>query len=63
MTPSVSQRVGWSAEHRFYLSMALALLATVVVGSSRRFFLRPWFPGHPSPPETIFYFHGAVFAS
>ncbi len=63
MAASLSSRVRWSGERRFYTGMALALLATVVVGFSRSFFLRPWFPDHASPPETIFYFHGAVFAS
>ena len=43
--------------------MALARLATVVAAFSRSLFLRPLFPDHPSPSETIFYFHGAVLAS
>jgi hypothetical protein len=43
--------------------MALAILATVLVGFARSFFLRPLFPGWPAPPETIFYVHGAVFAA
>lgn len=63
MTAAVARRVRWPGERRFYIFMALALLATVVAGFSRSFFLRPWFPGHPSPPESIFYFHGAVFAA
>lgn len=63
MTATVSQRARWSGEHRFYTGMALALLATVVVGFSRSFFLRPLFPDHPSPPEDVFYVHGAIFAS
>lgn len=50
-----------SAERHFYTGMALAILATVIVGFSRSFFLRPLFPEWPSPPETIFYIHGAVF--
>ncbi|CAM3209941.1 hypothetical protein [Rhodothermus bifroesti] len=52
-----------SAEHRFFTGMALAILATVIVGFTPSFFLRPLFPGWPSPPETIFYVHGAVFTA
>ena len=52
-----------SAERRFFTGMALAILATVVVGFSRSFFLRPLFPDWPSPSETIFYVHGAVFTA
>src|SRR3989475_13136382 len=52
-----------SAERRFFTGMALAILATVIVGFSRSFFLRPLFPGLPSPSEMIFYVHGAVFAA
>ena len=49
------------AERRFFTGMALAILATVFVGFSRSFFLRPLFPELPSPSETIFYVHGVVF--
>src|SRR4029453_11255523 len=52
-----------SAERRFFTGMALAILATVIVGFSRSFFLRPLFPDWPSPSETIFYVHGAVFVA
>ena len=52
-----------SAERRFFTGMALAILATVIVGFSRSFFLRPLFPEWPSPSETIFYVHGAVFTA
>ena len=52
-----------SAERRFFTGMALAILATVVVGFSRSFFLRPLFPDWPSPPEMIFYVHGAMFTA
>ena len=54
---------GASAERRFFTGMALAILATVIVGFSRSFFLRPLFPGWPSPSETIFYVHGVVFTA
>jgi hypothetical protein len=43
--------------------MALAILATVVIGFSRSFFLRPLFPEWHSPSEAIFYVHGAVFTA
>lgn len=52
-----------SAEHRFFTGIALVILATVIVGFSRSFFLRPLFPDWPSPSETIFYVHGAVFTA
>jgi hypothetical protein len=52
-----------SAERRFFTGMALAILATVIVGFSRSFFLRPLFPDWPSAPETIFYVHGVVFTA
>ena len=52
-----------SAERRFFTGMALAILATVIVGFSRSFFLRPLFPELPSPAEMIFYVHGVVFTA
>lgn len=51
------------AERRFFTGMALVMLATVVVGFSRTFFLRPLFPEWPAPPETIFYVHGVMFTA
>lgn len=48
------------SERRFFTGMALAILATIFVGFSRSFFLRPLFPDWPAPAETIFYVHGAV---
>ena len=53
----------FAPEHRFFLAMALALLATVLAGFSRSFFLRPLFPTWPSPTENIFYVHGALFTA
>lgn len=52
-----------SGERLFYSGMAFAMLVTVFAGFSRSFFLRPWFPGHPSPPEAVFYWHGALFTA
>jgi uncharacterized membrane protein YozB (DUF420 family) len=50
------------SERRFYTGMAIAFLATVLIGFSRSFFLAPLFPDHPAPTERIFYLHGAVFS-
>ena len=61
-TPMVSPGRA-SAERRFFTGIALAILATVIVGFSRSFFLRPLFPEWPSPSETIFYVHGVVFTA
>lgn len=63
MTTSMMPPDGALAEHRFFTGMALAILATVIVGFSRSFFLRPLFPEWPSPSETIFYVHGVVFTA
>jgi len=50
-----------SAERRFYLTMILAMIATVVLGFARSIFLRPLFPDFPTPPEPFFYIHGALY--
>ena len=52
-----------AAERRFYTDMAIAILAVVFVGFARSFFLRPWFPDHPAPPERFFTVHGLAFAA
>jgi len=51
------------AERHFFTGITLAMMATVIVGFSRSFFLRPLFPEWPSPSETIFYVHGVVFTA
>jgi hypothetical protein len=56
-------RARWSGENRLYTGMMLAILVTVLVGFARSFFLRPLFPAWPSPPEGIFYVHGAFFTA
>jgi hypothetical protein len=63
MATQIVGRVRWSSERRFYSGMALAMFAVVYLGFARSFFLRPLFPGLPTPTEPIFYVHGAVFAS
>ena len=59
-------RLRWPAERLFYLGLAAAITAAVVLGFSRTFFLRAWFPewarAHGAP-ETIFYVHGVGFAA
>jgi uncharacterized membrane protein YozB (DUF420 family) len=58
--------VRWSAERRFYLGFSLAMLAAVLLGFSRTFFLRSWFPDWTDAhgaPEPFFYFHGVVFSA
>ena len=56
----------WTGERRFYFLFVLAVLASVLLGFSRTFFLRSWFPEWANvhaAPEPFFYFHGAVFTS
>jgi uncharacterized membrane protein YozB (DUF420 family) len=48
-------------ERRFYSGMAIAILLSTLLGFSRSFFLKPFFPAHPAPSESIFYVHGVVF--
>jgi len=52
-----------AAARRFYVGIALAMLATVLVGFARSFFLRPLFPKWHSPSEAIFYVHGTAFTA
>lgn len=63
MTPSIITRDRALAERRFFTGMAFAILTTVVIGFSRSFFLRPFFPEWPSPSENIFYVHGVLFSA
>ena len=63
MATSIALRPGVPAERRFYTGMAIAILAAVLVGFARSFFLRPLFPGYPSPSEPIFYVHGSLFVA
>ena len=57
----------WPSERRFYFGMTVALAAAVLLGYSRSFFLRHWFPqwaGAHAPQEPYFYyFHGMLFAA
>lgn len=68
MTAAIARRprIRWSAERRFYVGLAAAIAAAVLLGFARTFFLRPWFPewarAHGAP-EPFFYVHGVVFAA
>ena len=58
------QRVFW--ERRFYIGMALLVLASVFLGFSRTYFLKPWFPEAQqfAPPESFFFYvHGVSFTA
>ncbi len=61
MTMTMTAGRAGSAERRFYLTMIAAMLACVLLGFARSFFLRPLFPGFAAPPETFFYVHGVLF--
>jgi hypothetical protein len=61
---AAARPVRWSSERGFYVGFAAAITAAVVLGFSRTFFLRPWFPDWArahGAPETFFYIHGVVF--
>ncbi len=54
-----------ATERRFYLGFTVALTLSVLLGFARTFFLRAWFPAWAAAhaaPESIFYWHGTVFA-
>ena len=50
-------------EHRFYVTMAVTILVTVLVGFARSFYLKPLFPEWPAPPELLFTLHGLAFTA
>ena len=56
---------GRSGERVFFLAMTVAILAAVLVGFARTFFLRPLFPeivAEFAAPEPYFLVHGVFFA-
>lgn len=63
MNTVVLARPAYVHERRFYLGMAIALFATVWIGFSRSFFMRPLFPEWVAPTEPIFFVHGTAFAA
>lgn len=61
---AIPARPAVHSERRFYLAMALAIAAAVLLGFARTVFLRPWFPEHVrlhAPTETWFYVHGTFY--
>jgi hypothetical protein len=55
-----------SGERAFFAAMTLAILAAVLIGFARTFFLRPLFPeivADFAAPEPYFLVHGAFFAA
>ncbi|HEX4859253.1 MAG TPA: hypothetical protein VFV17_09550 [Usitatibacteraceae bacterium] len=64
--PTPQSREVWIRERNFYLGMALLMLAAVVLGFARTFFLKPLFPevSHLAPAERYFYsVHGSLFVA
>ena len=62
-TTAAAARSRWTAEHKFFTGMAVAILVVVYIGFARSFYLRPWFPTYPAPREPFFLLHGAAFTS
>ena len=57
---------GRSGERIFFVAMTVAILAAVLLGFARTFFLRPLFPeivAEFAAPEPFFLIHGAFFAA
>jgi hypothetical protein len=52
-----------AGERTFYSAMSFAILAAVLVGFSRSFYLHALFPARPVPPEPFFVLHGLVFTT
>lgn len=61
MTISVTAGRAANPERRFYRWMVTAVIAMIVLGFARSFFLRPFFPAVHAPKEIFFYLHGVVF--
>ena len=61
MSMSMTAGRAGNPERIFYQGMIVVVIATVVFGFSRSFFLRPLFPGVHAPQEIFFYLHGTVF--
>jgi hypothetical protein len=60
-----SAQVMKNNERTFYTGMTIAIAVIVLIGFARTFFLRTLFPEAQSfaAPESIFLFHGVVFAA
>jgi hypothetical protein len=61
MSVSLAAERAANPERRFYQWMVIAVLAMIVLGFARSFFLRPLFPAVHAPKVIFFYLHGAVF--
>ena len=61
---ATTMRTAQRAERLFYLSMAVAIAASVFLGFARSVFLRAWFHDYAqahAPAEPWFYVHGTFF--
>lgn len=66
MQETVPRRFQRSNERRFYMAFTVVIIVAVLLGFSRSFFLRWWFPewaAAHSPHEPFFYFHGVLFSA
>lgn len=65
MSQAIARQNSGSAERFFFSAMGVLLLATVLAGFARTFFLKPFFPElqHRAAPEPFFLVHGAFFAA
>jgi hypothetical protein len=63
MTDQINVPERAASERRFFGWMALAVLATAFLGFSRTFYLKPLFPDHPAPAESLFLVHGLAFTA
>ena len=61
--PAMPAGARLAGENRFFVGMALAILAIVFIGFARSFFLSPLFPEWHRPAETFFYIHGLAFTA
>jgi len=52
-----------ASERRFFVGMAMAILASVFLGFARSFYLKPVFPDYPAPAEPFFIVHGITFTA
>jgi len=56
---------GSPGTREFFVAMTLVLLAALLFGFARTFFLKPWCPEAQAlaAPETYFLYHGIAFAA
>ena len=63
MSVSIAQDRTSNPERRFFQWMVITVIAMIVLGFARSFFLRPFFPDVHAPKEIYFYLHGIVFTA